>query len=125
MISDNVRRKVQDLIARAPSLVGDGDIPRDAHHGARCSAWITEALNVIHLLSRLLKIPIALASKAGAEVRSYSVSLQSPKRCARYCPTSTLGFWETWATKFAPRRLIIFLITARRTSLMIEKWRRG
>lgn len=47
MISDNVRRKLQDLIARAPSLVGDGDIPRDAHHVAKCSAWITEALNVI------------------------------------------------------------------------------
>ncbi|HEY1979311.1 MAG TPA: hypothetical protein VGH13_04430 [Xanthobacteraceae bacterium] len=47
MIGDNVRRKLSDLIARAPSLVGDGDIPRDAHHVAKCSAWITEALNVI------------------------------------------------------------------------------
>jgi hypothetical protein len=45
MIGDNVRRKVQDLIARAPSLVGDGGL-RDERHVAQCSAWITEALNV-------------------------------------------------------------------------------
>jgi hypothetical protein len=47
MIRDNARRKLQDLIARAPSLAGDGGIPRDPRHGAQCSAWITEALNVI------------------------------------------------------------------------------
>lgn len=47
MIGDNVRRKLDDLIARARALVGDGDIPRDAHHAAKCSAWITEALNIV------------------------------------------------------------------------------
>lgn len=47
MISNNVRRKVQDLIARAPSLV-EGDELHDERHVAHCSAWITEALNVIH-----------------------------------------------------------------------------
>jgi hypothetical protein len=47
MIGDNVRRKLEDLIARAPALVDDGDIPRDGRHVARCSAWITEALNAI------------------------------------------------------------------------------
>jgi hypothetical protein len=46
VIGDNVRRKIQDLITRAPSLVGDGGL-RDEHHVAQCSAWITEALNVI------------------------------------------------------------------------------
>jgi hypothetical protein len=47
MIGDNVRRKLQDLIDRAPSLVGDSNVARDALHVAKCSAWITEALNVI------------------------------------------------------------------------------
>lgn len=46
MISDNVRRKIQDLIARAPSLVGGGGL-RDERHIAQCSAWITEALNAV------------------------------------------------------------------------------
>ena len=55
MISDNVRRKLQDLIERAPSLVDDSafrlvgyhELPRDPHHMAKSSAWITETLNVI------------------------------------------------------------------------------
>ena len=55
MISDTVRLKLQDLIERAPSLVADGaftlvgahHVPRDTHHMVKCSAWITEALNVI------------------------------------------------------------------------------
>jgi hypothetical protein len=55
MISDTVRLKLQDLIERAPSLaaggartlVGAHPVPRDAHHMAKCSAWITETLNVI------------------------------------------------------------------------------
>jgi len=55
MISDTVRLKLQDLIARAPSLVaggartlvGDHHVPRDTQHMAECSAWITEAQNVI------------------------------------------------------------------------------
>ena len=47
MISDNVRRKIEDLIGRAPALAGDGNIPRDGQHVAKCSAWLTEALNVI------------------------------------------------------------------------------
>jgi hypothetical protein len=46
VIGDNVRRKIQDLIARAPTLVGDGGL-HDELHRAQCSAWITEALNVI------------------------------------------------------------------------------
>jgi hypothetical protein len=45
MIGDNVRRKLQDLIARAPSLVVDGEY--DTRHEAKCSAWLVEALNVV------------------------------------------------------------------------------
>jgi hypothetical protein len=47
VISDNVRRKLQDLIARAPALAGGG-ISLTVENFAKCSAWITEALNVIH-----------------------------------------------------------------------------
>jgi hypothetical protein len=45
VINNIVRRKIQDLIARAPSLIGGGDLPHDARM-AKCSSWITEALNV-------------------------------------------------------------------------------
>jgi hypothetical protein len=46
VINDNVRRKIQDLIVRAPALSGFGGI-RDDQHMAQCSAWITEALNAV------------------------------------------------------------------------------
>jgi hypothetical protein len=46
VISDTIRRKIQDLIARAPSVVGEGKL-RDDRHFAQCSAWVTEALNVV------------------------------------------------------------------------------
>ena len=45
MIADNVRLKIQDLIARAPSLVVDGEY--DTRHVAKCSAWLFEAVNVV------------------------------------------------------------------------------
>jgi hypothetical protein len=47
MIGDNVRRKLEELIARAPALMGDGGLPRDPHHVAKCLAWITEVFNAI------------------------------------------------------------------------------
>jgi hypothetical protein len=54
MIGDNARQKIQDLIARAPPLVAGNDYDdfssadfSDAH-SAKCSAWLTEALNVVH-----------------------------------------------------------------------------
>src|SRR5579862_1251525 len=46
MIGDNVRQKITNLIGRAPYLISDG-FERDTRHTARCTAWLTEALNVV------------------------------------------------------------------------------
>jgi hypothetical protein len=52
VISDNVRQKIQDLIARAPALVAGNDYDLSSAdsdtHSAKCSAWLAEALNVVH-----------------------------------------------------------------------------
>ena len=51
MIEDNIRRKIEELIARAPVLVGFGGsgIARNTFQMAQCEAWITEALNIVEL----------------------------------------------------------------------------
>ena len=49
MIEDNIRRKIENLITRAPPLFQSGGVARDTRHLAACEAWITEALNVIQL----------------------------------------------------------------------------
>jgi hypothetical protein len=48
MIEDNIRRKIEELIARSVSLVTH-TVARDIHYFARCNGWITGATNVIQL----------------------------------------------------------------------------
>ena len=119
VIGDNVRRKIQDLITRAPSLVGDGGL-RDEHHVAQCSAWITEALNVISYAIPCPQNAYRAQIEGNRGIMRYSASLRSPKRSARYYPTLTLDFWGTWATAFERRLLIIFSITAKHTLMTLE-----
>jgi hypothetical protein len=47
MLEEAIRRKVQDLIRRAPSLVSDSR--RSAAAIGLCEGWITEAVNVIEV----------------------------------------------------------------------------
>ena len=47
MLEEAIRRKVQDLIRRAPSLVSDSR--RSATTHGLCEGWVTEAVNVIEV----------------------------------------------------------------------------
>jgi hypothetical protein len=51
MISDNVRTKVLDLLARAPVLAETSEmgLTRDNQHLSQCRGWIAEALNITEL----------------------------------------------------------------------------
>jgi hypothetical protein len=49
MIEDNIRRKIETLIQRSPSLVTLAATARDTRHLAQCDGWITEALNVVEV----------------------------------------------------------------------------
>ncbi len=70
MIEDHIRRKIEDLITRAASIVGYGSIARDTRHLALCEGWITEALNVIELAvpapSNAYRVRVAKTSGGGA-----------------------------------------------------------
>jgi hypothetical protein len=82
---------------------------------AKCSAWITEALNVIHYaIPSPQNPPILHISNAPAVLRQ-SASPRSLKFCRGYCPTLTPDFWETWETEFERKLLIIVSITAKHT----------
>jgi hypothetical protein len=51
MIEENVRKKIQDLLNRAPALAATSPmgLARDNQHINQCKGWITETLNVIEL----------------------------------------------------------------------------
>jgi len=49
MIEDNIRQKIESLIARSSLLIALGDSGLDTKNMAKCTCWITEALNIIEL----------------------------------------------------------------------------
>jgi hypothetical protein len=51
MIEVNVRKKIEDMLIRAPGLAitSPRGFPRDAQHISQCHGWIAEALNIIEL----------------------------------------------------------------------------
>jgi hypothetical protein len=52
MIQDNIRRKIEELVTRATSIVAQNPssgIARDTKHLAQCQGWIAEALNVVQV----------------------------------------------------------------------------